>query len=471
MKTTAAVPGSSGDTTYKKGKSTMKRTINKSLLAGTALLALSGTAMAAQTDINIYGASAEFNFWKTAAQGFMTSASGFNCTSTIPADGAPALDAGSAHGILKGSGCTGAPTTDVVLRFSSKASYDGILAALAKNDPNADLSCGTSDAQLNQRKMAVLPTDASHLVASTACTPVNVGASDVPGDSFVQTSNGALNGPAGGTVTNRSFVQADGVTLGIDTTALNATMLQPVKVPFGFFVNTGVTAKTCTAGRVGDFCSTNLDCNTKAAGVSVTGTCGTAATITNMTREMASLLFSGQVKNWSTFGPAFTAQPVVLCLRHAGSGTAATLDLAVMNNGQWGSPVVTDEVATASLYSPQTWFNDGSGGEKVCITGAAGAVGFLDADSSVGASTAGPLKYNGLYPSAYGIKNGAYDFWADQSVYFPTTISANENTAARKLLSYLNSDAGLTAANYFHFWAASSTMGVTKDFEIAYPHK
>lgn len=445
--------------------------MTKTLLVGGALIALTGTAFAAETDINIYGASAEFNFWKTAAQSFLTSTTGFHCTATVPADGVPAVDAGPAHGILKGTGCTNAPTDTIVLRFSSKASYDGVLAALAKNDVNADMSCGTTAALLNQRKMAVLPTDGTHTVASTSCVPVTVGASDIPAESFIQTSSGQLNGPAGGGAITRSFGTAD--LPGIDASALANSPMQPVKVPFGFFVNTGVTAKTCTAGRVGDYCGTSTDCNTKVNGVSVTGTCGTTATtINNMTREMASLLFSGQISNWSQFGPAFTAQPVVLCLRHAGSGTQATMDLAVMNNGAWGQSLVNTEVASVSPAHPVvTWFNDGSGGEKTCITGASGAVGYLDADSSVGANTAGPLKYNGSYPSAYAIKNGEYDFWADQTVYFPDTISANEMTAATQLLSYLNSDAGLTAANFFHFWAASTSMGVTKDSEAGYPHK
>jgi ABC-type phosphate transport system substrate-binding protein len=449
----------------------MKRS-TKAILTGAALIALSGTAFAAQTDINIYGASAEFNFWKTAAKDFMTHSYGFNCTATVPSDGTPALDSTGNHGVLKGTGCTNAPTDTIVLRFSSKASYDGVFAALAVQNTNADNTCGTSSAALlNQRKMADLPTDGSHTAPSLTCQPVTVGASDIPADSFVQTSSGQLKGPNGGAVISRSFGTAD--LPGIDTSALANNPMQPVKVPFGFFVNTSVTAKTCTAGRVGDYCNADVDCTTKVNGTTVPGTCGTASSvINNVSREMAELLFSGQISNWSQFGPAFTAQPVVLCLRHAGSGTAATLDLAVMNHGGWGANLVSQEVATVDAFHPvQTWFNDGSGDMKYCLQNKVGSVGYLDADSGVNANTAGPLKYNGSYPSAYAIKNGVYDFWADQTVYFPDTISANQLTAVSSLLDYLNSDTGLSAAGYANFWAASSSMTVTKDAEITYPHK
>jgi len=451
----------------------MKSMITKSILVGGALVALSGTSFAGETDVNIYGSSAQFNFWKTAAQQFMGSA-GWNCATTIPSNGVPAIDSTGNHGILQGNGCTSAPDSTMVLRFSSKASYDGILAALAKNDPNADMSCGTSAAQLNQRNMAVLPTDGSHLVPSLSCVPVSAGASDVPADSFYESSTGQLKGPNGGGIISRSFIQADGVTPGIDASSLAAPD-QVVKVPFGLYVNNSVTANTCTAGRVGDYCSSNLDCTTKQSGVTIAGVCSTTpAVIPSMTREMASLLFSGQITNWSQFGPAFTAQPVVVCLRHAGSGSLATLDLAIMNDGQWGNSLLNAEVPAALSYSPVVWFNDGSSDEKACLT-LAGAVGFLDADSSVttvGSSTAvGPLKYNGNYPSAYAIKNGVYDFWADQAVYRPNTNSAHQNSAITQLFNYLGSDAGLQAANYFQFWAASSSMNVTKDYEITYPHK
>ncbi|MBJ6724290.1 substrate-binding domain-containing protein [Geomesophilobacter sediminis] len=448
----------------------MKKTT--ALLAGGALLALSGSAFAASNlDLNVYGASAEFNFWKTAANGYMTSATGFKCASTIPADGVPAVDSSAAHGILQGVNCTGPAVPaavkggNITLRFSSKASYDGVFAALAQADVNADNSCGTANAnQLNQRKMAVLPTDASHTVSATTCVNVNAGASDVPGEAFTEVSNGQLKGHLGGGYISRSFGTPD--LPGIDTSALANSPAQPVKVPFGFFVNKNVTAKTCTAGRVGDYCNADIDCSTKVNGSAVAGTCGsTASTINTMTREMADIIFSGQATNWSAFGPAFTAQPLVVCLRHAGSGTHAALDHAVMADGAWGGQLVQNEVANF------IYFNDGSGDERNCINAFNGAVGYLDADSSVPTNGAGPLKYNGLYPSAYAIQNGAYDFWVDQTVYFPDTITADQQTAWNNMFSYLNSTTGLTNAGYAQFWAASNNMTVSKEAESVYPHK
>lgn len=461
----------------------MKRSI-KTLLAGGALLAVAGTANAANLDINIYGASAQFNFWKTAAGTFITSASGFNCTGgTVPANGSPAFS-GSTHGIIQGLNCqnlVATPGDSVTIRFSNKASYDGVYAVLGSVNANADNGCGTTagawpTAPVFQRAMADLPAT-GNTVLTTSCQPVTLGASDVPAYGFIQTSQGKTKGP--NTSSTATVSRSFGGT-GIDTTSLTHYMAspgdpyaQPVKVPFSFWVNNNVTAKTCDTGpRTGDYCNTALDCSTTTSPTN--GTCNGSGIINNMSREMANTLFSGQIKNWQDFGAGFANLPVVLCYRHAGSGTMATLDLAVMNHGGWGKPMLSKEVATTSSKNPVVaWFNDGSGDEAYCLQNVSGSVGYLDADFVATAypSITGPIKYNGSMPSAANIIQGIYDFWADQSLYIPNAIDATSKGAVDALIGYLNNGPSLDAVGFHQYWAATNEMKVKKDLESSYPHR
>lgn len=466
----------------------MKRTI-KTLLAGGALLAVAGTANA--TDINIYGASAEFNFWKVAAANFIINPSGFACNPalSVPAPTGttqnPAISTDGKHGVIQGNGCTSSliPDGKVTIRFSNKASYDGIYSVLGSTNTQADTTCGSTagtwpTGPLFQRHMGDLPPTGT-VVLTTSCYPVTVGASDVPSYAFVQTSSGHTQGP---NPSNTATVSRNFGASGIDTTPLTAgdptgaglPWQQPVKVPFAFWVNNQVTAKTCATGpRIGDYCSSDLDCSTVTS-PSNNGTCGAATTINNMSREMANQLFDGQIKMWTDFGAGFVAQPVTLCYRHAGSGTHATVDLAVMNHGGWGKPLLTKEVSATSTKNPVVaWFNDATGDEAYCLQNVPYSVGYLDSDYSVGTNTniIGPMKYNGSYPSASNIINGIYDMWADQSLYIPNSIDSTSLAAATALVTYLNNGANLDANGYHQYWAASSEMKVIKDTEFLYPHR
>jgi len=92
----------------------------KSAVIGAAMLGLAGTAQAA-TEINLYGASAQYLFWNDAADGFLTAK---GCSTVQQAE-----DAAGKSGITRGYACTGLPgSPDVIIRYKSKASYDGIRA-------------------------------------------------------------------------------------------------------------------------------------------------------------------------------------------------------------------------------------------------------------------------------------------------------------------------------------------------------
>lgn len=422
----------------------MKKQIT-TVLAATALIAMAGAANAS-TDINLYGASAQYKFWSGAAGGFMTATvanGGLGCTGTSSTEynnGTTDPDT-KKNFIIQGTGCdTTVVDSDGVFNFrvSSKASYDGIFAVLNSSNAMASNECG---GDMSKRKMAVLGS-----ATTLACQTITHGASDVPTSAFVQSSSGQIRGHLGGGSISRSF-SGDATFPG----ASSLTKYQPVKIPFGFYVSNTVTAKTCTSASpsnlVGEYCASDVDCG------GASGSCSTTPTaISNMTREMATQIYAGNVVNWQSF-TGFTANPVVLCMRHAGSGTHATLDTAVMNKS-WGRALPTAEVSSTSVSKPvMIWFNDSSDDAKACMTAYAGSAGYLDADSSA-PSGALRLKYNGQFATASNIAKGVYDFYSDLSIYEKSGLDTKTTGVAGKLLGvggWLNQADGtnsrMTAAN------------------------
>ena len=205
-------------------------------------LAAAGTAGAADYELNIFGASAQYTFWNALSPSFLTST--YSCSTTSQAQSAD-----KKHGITQASGCTvqGSGSHTMIIRYSSKASFDGIYSV--KGNANVTDSCGNT-----QRAMADESTISGSTVGGTKCVTVSLGASDVSGVSFTQQSHGKLLGPNGGAQTDRSFTLST-----LDTTGL--TNHRPIVVPFGFFANKLVTVRTCTAGdQPGQQCSQDSEC-------------------------------------------------------------------------------------------------------------------------------------------------------------------------------------------------------------------
>lgn len=445
------------------------------LFAAGALMAMAGNANA--FDINIYGASAQYNFWKTASDGFLKNVVG--CPAGNVSAGYETSD--KKQFIRTGTGCAGngdygLPAGDYTIRSASKASYDGVFAAKGFVGSGADNSCGTSGGNEFKRKFLV-----ASGATTTACYDVLIGASDVSGEAFVQRSEGLLKGPKNlatdNPQTTRSFT-------GVDTSDLPEPF-KPVKVPFAFFVNKGVTAKYCTAGTktqngtvvsmVGQPCVTSADCGDN-------GACGTAVPVDNLNRLKVVALFSQQILNWSDLGQYFTSQPVVVCLRHAGSGTHAAIDTAVMHNS-WGAPLPSKENSqfTGALtpfnnFKPKTYFNDGSSDMMYCVNTQAGAIGYADADQALSsyANVTGPIKYQGVLPSKAAIIYGNYDFWANQHMYY--SVATSEDTekmaAVQSVYDYINNADNLNAAGYGGYWVTEDEIMFKKDSDFDYPsHK
>lgn len=432
----------------------MKKQLKVSLTISAALLAMAGIAQAAPFELNIYGASAQYSYWNAQAQKYAQS---LGCTAS-----APALN-GKAHGMVTATNCTSTlvPVNaatgkrDLEIRYSGIASAEGPLAVLKQAPLDPALASGCSIAN-GERKMFAT-------TSSTVCKQVHVGTSDVAGESLVQSSSGMSKGMLGG-------VQTDTTMSAIDTSSL--TPSNTVVVPFGFFVNSAVKAQTCTTGLIGNYCTANTQCDT--APSNATGTCGAAATITNISREEATLLFSGTVTNWSDLGAYFTAQPVIACLRHAGSGTHSALDLTVMNSG-WGNNTATAESA-GNIY-----FNQSSGDEMACVNGATtasptgsliGAIGYADADQVVGAANVSQnvnqMKYNGFYPTRSAIRNGLYDFYTNAWLYTNPANNALNNALAADMVIFAQQPANVPASKA-NYWASIGEMKFNRQADAAYP--
>lgn len=433
----------------------MKKQIKVYLTISAALLAMSGIAQAAPAELNVYGASAQYDYWNAQAQNFAQSQLG--CTATAP------VNNNKKHGFVSATNCTSTlvPVNtatgkrDLDIRYSGIASAEGPLSVSKQAPLDAALAAGCNVSN-GERLMFASTT-------TLTCKQVHVGTSDVAGESLVQSSSGQKFGPMGGGLFEVSLG-------GIDTTGM--TPNNTVVVPFGFFVNSAVTATTCTAGLVGNYATAASQCDT--APGKGDGVLGTASTITNISREEASLIFSGYVADWSDLGAFFTPQAAVACLRHAGSGTHSALDLTVMNSG-WGANTANTEAAG------QIWFNQGSSDEMKCINGNStatptgsliGAIGYADADQAIGVANVSQnvkqLKYNGFYPTRTAIRNGLYDFYTNAWLYTNLANGATVNALGASLITFAQEPANVPASKA-NYWAAVGEMKYNRGADNGYP--
>jgi opacity protein-like surface antigen len=475
------------------------------LMAAVAVLAAANMAAAAEYNINIYGASAQHKFWSSAAPAFLAdTTNGLACSSTAQAT------KDSKNGITKGEGCTvnGVGGNTVYIRYASQASYDGIEAVMGV-DNNSSQPCSAQGQEYRQMVDETSCNWSTKACTALKCVDVNLGASDVAGASFIQTTSGWENGKTS------HDAGEDARTYSYNAIPSPATYANPIIVPFGFMVNKSVTETRCTAPRADNVnhkaytkegwrcvpdgngnssdCIGNYACVSGlcAGGVNAGQSCTTAANcpdaaltqtscvpqpLDNLTRQMALHIFSNQVDNWQDFGPYYPDLPIVKCLRHAGSGTHATIDLAVFRGD-------------ASIFNQSDPFG-GSNGAKVwhyrsssdlvkCVNTQTGGVGYADADqvlTTSSLSNVNMVKYEGYEPSRKNIVNGSYNFWAAQYIYWDATDTTEWTTELNqivgKLMAYASSPANINettlgaAANY---WAAQGEMKVTKTNDFTYP--
>ncbi len=419
-----------------------------SLLGFAGIASASGvTAIAPANDINLYGSSAQFAFWKGTAATYLQDA---NCTGvttyTMPCD--------SNHVLVQGT-CGGKV---INFRITSKASWDGILAVSgnttnpnlgSESTPQTESCSGTTAVPSSpavyctgyNRPMINAGSCSGTTCQATDCETVTGGASDVEATSITQTSSGQLNGPKGGGAISRNFTGTGA--LSKNGSVIDAATQQPltdcqeVVVPFAFWVSSDM-----------------------------------ASTVTNLNQADIRMIFSGQIVDWSDLG--FPVKGMNVCWRHAGSGTSATLQLAEMQPavlyGAGEVPPSTNPFGTGTTYS--WFFNDGTGNEVTCVGTQTGAVGYFDADKcgSGGTTCSGvaPVTYNGVTttngPALKSmIENGQYDFWTVENLF-----EAYGNTDMPKLCTFLNTAGNGGVAMPDAWYAYTCQLKYTKGGDGSY---
>ena len=318
-------------------------------------------------------------------------------------------------------------------------------------------------------------------VNGLACRDVHIGASDVGAACFGQDSKGDLKGPCGGGNYESSIH-------GLAAELCPGNRFDnPLVVPFAFFKNDNPE---------------------------------NPVPFDNINSVMIAAIVTSAAQDWEDFDPDLAANPmkIRLCMRHAGSGTQATLQ-GLLNAYQCkaGSNIITQErtqnhIMVISGLSPIVYFNKGSSDMMYCIGGkckdgslhdAIGAIGYADADkvtvydgkygdvqrmlwegfgcvsgacddpAYVGSGFVDGPTYDteNIYKDA--ITYGKYTFWADQHLYncpwdtggidpncYPNCGTAKRDWIA-DLTTYASDPANLPLSRA-NFWAAQDEMEVSR---------
>lgn len=444
----------------------MKKVLKVAAL-GASVVALASAASAADLNMNIYGASAQGKFWKTEAKNFLETTvanGGAGCTGTTIVGYSPNS---SKRGITVGQNCEMAGGDKIFIRYTENKSVEGPRAVM-NLDPQEIDNCITGQPTNDGVR---LQADWDGSAFTESCLDVHVGASDVSSESFTQESHGGINGTYD--TTQFDEVLSDQVIPGASEIGRAE---QPIIVPFSFFANSKLP-------------------------------------VDGINRQQALLLFSGNVNNWNQFGSAyvpsgFSSSRVILCMRHAGSGTHATLDKAIMR-GDRQLPV-TEVKSVVAAPTAKILFHESSSDLMKCVndngqysptsTIEVTAIGYADTDKPVSSldadnnevfSSSYPnvkrLKYNGggegvttANMSTFGysgqkneIIKGANEFWSSQWMYIRESqesaatmglYDAMMNYASAKVLPC---SASSTTGCY---WLTKGQLKVKKETDTTVPH-
>lgn len=492
----------------------MLKKIMKGVMTSALLMGLATSANAATYEINMYGASAQYTFWNALADDFLLDPAGGACTALA----VKCETSDKKNGVAKGTSCLGAGH-DIVIRYSSKASTDGI----ARLNDQANVSMANEED----------PDSDGIACEDTKSVKVNLGASDVAYDRFSGQTHGWENG-------NKSYVSTGpNYHRGPFPNAAPPAFFKPIVVPFAFYANNSVckfrcvkptpyntdgpvsatayataahksyshwewecdptksTAEgyneecighykciggVCNGGvNVGQTCTKNVQC----PDVTVENTRCEAMPINNITHTMAGQIFSGQVSSWTDFGPYYCSGKIHKMMRHEGSGTHSTLrdllkpyalsdtsNLHLVAAAGWASPRVIHFTSSSDLLKAVADFPGSIGYadadqalQNAYSDGAAdGAWNPADnPDSKVGIHV---LMFDGVEPVRKKIKHGEYEFWAAQYVYYnPAHWTGDMETVRTKLVSFSSNPDNINATTLGgmeNFWAAQDEMLVDK---------
>nr|WP_320191730.1 substrate-binding domain-containing protein [uncultured Desulfobacter sp.] len=456
-----------------------KNVIKKMAIGSAALMLSAGAANADLIEVNLFGASAQYSFWTNAAADFLADqgcASGdiYTLDTEVQSrDTGAAVCAGNTAVAINGGTLSGSGDADgntIVIRYTSKASYDGIRAVSESNNADWDADdCHTTTGNWGYRLQANLGNatvtgqvlSLPDAAASLSCQDVQIGASDVASETFAQTSSGQLEGPLGGGAFSSQVIYPDDLPSMQEADGFKN--IRPVVVPFGFFANNGADD--------GSYDAVPID---------------------TMTRLQAVSILSGQVTNWSEFDPSVDMR-VVLCHRHAGSGTVATLNAAVFR-GDASLPTAEVNKTTADLYAgygiekAEIYFNEGSSDMMRCVGQTEGAIGYADFDKCLPGTNCVSKGYGQIkrvyFPNCPDcrpnhspfltqkelVQNGIDTFWSAQWLYYKTA----EPTATKALITDLGAFASLEAnlpSSKADYWSSQNAMKYEKADDFALPQK
>jgi ABC-type phosphate transport system substrate-binding protein len=504
----------------------MKKSI-KTLALAAGLLAAAGSAQA--LDINIYGSSAQFEMLSAIANNILTS-------STVGCSGTTQQTQIGTYFAINGTAAgTGPCASGITLRIANKSSSDGI-KALVGSAGAAPCSSITPTAPYvaNNYRQFINPGDTTTPASTdtTKCQPITLAASDVAYNTFAETSNGcefgpvyALNPALGtnvyscGPAPTKSCATTTGTSACYYTNktasaiGLNGVTLinkSPMIFPFAFWANNTLQVNKCSAAdaNAGSLCDPGTG-----SGCATASNC-TAQPLDGLSRIQAVNIFSGTVTSLADFGTAYTSTSptaglsIRVCQRHAGSGTEATLNQAVMNSGKWGKALTTDpdsscnptagtwpsclpmgSAMSGATLGAYTFFVDSSDDLMNCVSSVDNAIGIVDADacnpsgSNASSFLNNPgntnaynynmcanvhvLNYNGYAPTRINVRNGLYELWAKEQLYSNGTINSATSAVGKFFTAFVGAinPAFINATNVGQsasIWASVSEMNYSK---------
>lgn len=335
---------------------------------------------------------------------------------------------------VTGGGLTNQPS---VIRYSASESGDGFtkvnsVGGLSKTAGYIidTTGCGAPV----ERTVSGITFDEYSSCTGNVQETVDFGASDVQASSFGQT------GPTGNSFPDPS------------TAGLLASD-QIAVLPFSLFVNNGVRLQTPTGGVGG--------------------------VLDNLSRAQVEAIFRRNPQDWSDLGYVVTSDGttvnaaesgITLCLREAGSGTAAAFDQTMMLQ----STVATVANNTVNGTGGNVIYSPTSTGVVNCVRDNVNGIGYLNAESVV--TNAHPIKFNGYsanYSAAEVAGNtspiarkrdvacGRYESWTTWVINRKTSYNpANKGQLIQAFIDAARNETNNVPSG--SHWVALSEMNVNK---------
>jgi ABC-type phosphate transport system substrate-binding protein len=403
-------------------------------IAAAVAAAISGSAVAANYDIYVSGASAQRTFWSKDLQGSicgngtLTTFKYFDSTITSPA---PQPDYQAFRCTAQGTGLPGSITSGDIVTMHYAAELGSVWGVAGT------LNTALTRAQLDPG----LPINAACTLTTTAntynCAGLNFDRKNDTGGgvTMVQHKSDILvydveptlfaqpdNWPSASAGT----LQNDGTGSSADTTV----------------VKLGSTPSLASLGALAAAGAHTLNGQV----FSVIGKLPAAWNVTNLSKSSLSSIFAGQYTTWSQVPEVgatdTTGTTITLCRRDHGSGTQVASNV-FFEGVECGNPGAKAFASNATwnniIGSPNLNEAPTSTDAKTCVTNTSGSIGIASLGTSSAYTT---FNIDGLQANAHNAAAGIYQF-AFETWGFDNKAAAANNTSAAALASALITDAEL----------------------------